>query len=93
VSDNFISDNKDNYIGYKNNNVDALFTQANKNIYNSDKLLEIANDLDSEITKDYITLKLYEHPNEAAFFSKKIKNVIPSKNTLVWNYWDWTIIQ
>jgi peptide/nickel transport system substrate-binding protein len=89
---NYISDGANNFYGYSNPDLDALFEELNGTA-DAERQKEILIEAESLLWSDAFGHVLFQHPGLAAYNSNYVEGVdpIPLSPTLFWNIWDWTI--
>jgi peptide/nickel transport system substrate-binding protein len=87
---NFVTDGQNNYGGYSNETVDALFAelQATTDPARQDELLV---EIESVLFDDAFGLPIFQFPQITAFNSTYVSGVsdIPISPTVFFNVWDW----
>lgn len=89
---NYITTGANNFYGYSNPELDALFEELNGTA-DPERQKEILIEAESHLWEDAFGITLFQHPGLAAYNSNYVEGVdpIPLAPTLFWNVWDWTI--
>ncbi len=89
---NYITDGANNFYGYSNPDVDALFDELNGTA-DPDRQKEILIEAESLLWEDAFGITLFQHPGLAAYNSNYVDGIDPIalSPTLFWNVFDWTI--
>jgi peptide/nickel transport system substrate-binding protein len=89
---NYISDGANNFYGYNNPEVDALFEELNGTA-DPARQQEIIFEAEALLWEDAFGITLFQHPGLAAYNSNYVEGIDPISlsPTLFWNIWDWTI--
>lgn len=88
---NFITGGQNNYQGYSNSEVDALWDQVAVNT-DPDKEIELGSQIEQKLNEDAFGVTLFQFPgvvaNRDVLQGVSTTTVSP---TIFWNYWDWEI--
>ncbi|HUF99801.1 MAG TPA: ABC transporter substrate-binding protein [Ilumatobacter sp.] len=89
---NYISDGANNFYGYSNADVDALFAELNGTA-DPEVQKELVFEAEANLWADAFGITLFQHPGLAAYNSNYVEGIDPIalSPTLFWNVWDWTI--
>jgi peptide/nickel transport system substrate-binding protein len=89
---NYITDGANNFYGYSNPELDALFDELNGTA-DPERQKEILIEAESHLWADAFGHVIFQHPGLAAYNSNYVEgiNPIPLSPTLFWNVFDWTI--
>ena len=87
-----MSNGANNFYGYSNAEVDALFDELN-GTSDPDRQKEILIEAESYLWEDAFGITLFQHPGLAAYNSNYVEGIDPIalSPTLFWNVYDWTI--
>ena len=87
---NFVTDGQNNFYGYSNETIDALFEelQATTDSVRQDEILV---EIESVLFEDAFGLPIFQFPQITAFNSTYVSGVsdIPIAPTVFYNVWDW----
>lgn len=88
---NFITGGQNNYGGYSNPEVDALWDQVAVNT-DPDKEIELGTQIEQKLNEDAFGVTLFQFPGVVANRDvlKGVSTTTVSP-TIFWNYWDWEI--
>lgn len=89
---NYITDGANNFYGYSNPEVDALFDELNGTA-DPERQKEILIEAESHLWEDAFGITIFQHPGLAAYNSTYVEGIDPISlsPTLFWNVFDWTI--
>jgi len=87
---NFRTGGQNNYGGYSNPEVDALYDQL-KQSTDPDEQQELLIQIEQHLWNDAFGVTLFQHPGLTAWNSNYVSNVsdIPLAPTVFWNFWEW----
>ncbi len=87
----FVSDGLNNFYGYNNPDVDALYAELQATT-DADRQDEILLEVESILFEDAFGLPIFQFPEITAFNTTYVENVssIPLSPTLFWDVWNWT---
>lgn len=88
---NFVTDGQNNFYGYSNEKVDALYDELNATT-DPARQDEILVEVESVLFEDAFGLPIFQHPQITAYNSTYVDNVtdIAISPTVFYNVWDWT---
>ena len=87
---NFITDGQNNFYGYSNETIDALYNEL-QGTTDAARQDEILIEVESVLFEDAFGLPIFQHPQITAFNSTYVSGVsdIPLAPTVFFNVWDW----
>jgi peptide/nickel transport system substrate-binding protein len=87
---NFRTDGQNNYGGYSNPEVDALYDQL-KASTDSDEQQQLLLEIEQHLWSDGFGVTIFQHPGLTAWNSEYVSNVsdITLSPTVFWNFWEW----
>ena len=88
---NYVTGGQNNYGGYSNADVDALWAEVATNT-DSDKEVELATQIETLLNQDAFGVNIFQFPGVVASRDVlKGVSTIPLSPTIFWNYWEWEI--
>jgi len=89
-SANFITDGANNFYGYSNEEVDALFEELNGTT-DPARQEEILTEVEALLVETGFGLPLFQFPGVTAYNTNYVSNIDPIaiSPTIFWNVWDW----
>ncbi|MAT04449.1 MAG: ABC transporter substrate-binding protein [Acidimicrobiaceae bacterium] len=87
---NFITGGANNFYGYSNEEIDALYEELNGTT-DPARQEEILTEVEATLVETGFGLPIFQHPGVTAFNSNYVSNVNPIaiSPTIFWNVWDW----
>ncbi|MGC5617203.1 ABC transporter family substrate-binding protein [Georgenia sp. Z1491] len=87
----FYTDGINNFYGYSNPEVDALWDQIAVAV-DTDEQAELLGQMEAHLVEDAFGLVLYQHPGLTAWNSDVVEEITPitMSPTIFWNFWEWT---
>ena len=87
---NFVTGGANNFYGYSNAEVDALYEEL-KVTTDPARQEEILAEVEAQLVETGFGLPLFQHPGVTAFNSNYVSNIDPIaiSPTIFWNVWDW----
>lgn len=91
VDANYRTGGQNNYYGYSNSRVDALFDQLQGQL-DHDAQQQTLQEIERILVEDAFGLVIFQFPQPTAV-SNRLSNVssIPLSPTYFWNFWEWTL--
>ena len=89
---NYITTGGNNFYGYSNPDVDALFEELNGTA-DQDRQKEIMIEAEQHLWEDAFGITIFQHPGLTGYNANYVEGVDPISlsPTIFWNVWDWTI--
>ena len=88
---NYVTGGQNNYGGYSNPEVDALWAEVATNT-DSDKETELATQIEQKLNQDAFGVNIFQFPGVVAHRDVlEGVSTIALSPTIFWNYWDWEI--
>lgn len=88
---NYVTGGQNNYGGYSNPEVDALWAEVSTNT-DSDREAELAVEIEKKLNEDAFGVNIFQFPGVVA--NRDVLqgvSTIALSPTIFWNYWDWEI--
>ncbi len=88
---NYVTGGQNNYGGYSNTEVDALWAQVSTNT-DPDREAELAVQIEQKLNQDAFGVNIFQFPGVVAYRDVlQGVSTIALSPTIFWNYWEWEI--
>jgi peptide/nickel transport system substrate-binding protein len=90
---NFITGGGNNFQGYGNAEVDALYKSLSTE-FDPEVQKELLTQIETLLWADAIGTTIFQHPGVTAYNKNKLSGVVPAplSPNMFWNFWEWTPI-